>query len=151
MTPTELRWFLTIFPFFFAGLWLVITQVIGVMSGWYQMMAAYPDRPEAPIRRFAWQSANMGAGVSLGNILRVDVCPSGLRFGIVRLFGPFSRDFFAPWEEIAATPRRMFLVNVVELRFGGRDFPKLLIRAGLADRIAATAPGKLKLAAGVAA
>ena len=151
MTPDELRWFLAVFPVFFVGLWVVISYVIAAMSGWRQMMAAYPDQPEAPLRRFSFQSAYMGARVSLGNVLRIEVCPSGLRFGILRLFGLFCRDFFVPWSEIAVTPRRMFLVNAVELQFGGRAFPKLTIRAALADRIAAVAPGQLKLAAGLAA
>ena len=151
MTPDELRWFLTGFPLFFVGLWLVISQVVGVMSGWYQMMAAYPDRPEAPLRRFSFQSGSMGARVSLGNILRIEVCPSGLRFGIMRLFGLWCRDFFVPWDQITVAPKRMFLVSAVEMQFGDRDFPKLIVRAALADRIAGVAPGQLKLAEGVAA
>jgi hypothetical protein len=150
MTPEQARWFATVFPVFFVALWVFITSVIGVASGWYQMMTAYPDRPEAPIQRFSWQSGSMGARVSLQGILRVDVCASGLRFGMMRIFGPFCRDFFVPWGEIAVTPRQMFLVKAVELQFGGRQFPRLLVRAGLADRIAGVAPGQLRLADGAA-
>lgn len=150
MTPDEARGFALGFPVFFAAIWLFVTSILGVVSGWRQMAAAYPDRPEPPLQRFAWQSAQMGARVSLNRVLRVDVCASGLRFGMMRLFGPFSRDFFVPWGEIAVTPRRMFLVNAVELRFGGRAFPTLTITAKLADRIATVAPGQLKLAEGVA-
>jgi hypothetical protein len=149
MTPEQLRWFAIVFPVFFVGLWVAITGLIGVMSGWYQMARAYPDQPEAAVRRFSFQSASMGAQVSLQGVLRMDVCPSGLRFGILRIFGLFCRDFYVPWDEITVRVRRMFLVNWVELRFGGRDFPKLLIRASLAERIVAIAPGKLKLADGV--
>lgn len=151
MTPEQARWFALGFPVFFAALWLFVTSVIGLMSGWYQIAAAYPDRPEPPLRRFSWQSGQMGARVSMNGVLRVDVCPSGLRFGIMRLFGVFCRDFFVPWSDIAVTPRRVFFLNFVELRFGGRAFPTLMIRAALADRIATVAPGRLQLAEGAAA
>lgn len=149
MTPEQARWFALFFAPFFIALWLAITTLIGFMSGWYQMARTYPDQPEAPIRRFSFQSASMGAQVSLHGIVRVDVCSSGLRFGILRIFGLFCRNFFVPWGEISVAPRRMYFRNFVELRFRGRDFPKLLIRTALADNIAATAPGKLQLADGV--
>jgi hypothetical protein len=72
--------------------------------------------------------------------LRVEAWAFGLRFGILRIFGFFCQDFFVPWGEITVTRRNLFLWRMAELRFGGRDFPKVKIPAALADRLAAAVP-----------
>jgi hypothetical protein len=71
-----------------------------------------------PMLRVRWQSGSMGLGVSMSGILTLGVCPSGLRVGIMRVFGPFCRDFFVLWEDIRITRRTVLFWPVAKLQFG---------------------------------
>ncbi len=105
-------------------------------------MNKYPDRYEEPLLRAKYQSGSMGLGVSMSCILSIRVCRSGLRVGIMWLFGPFCRDFFVPWEEIRVRRLNRFLFSLAELEFGDFSFWKLKIMAGLANRLASAAQGR---------
>ncbi|MGO9485421.1 MAG: hypothetical protein ACLPX9_12675 [Rhodomicrobium sp.] len=134
--------FAIFFPVFFAAMWLTVTSLLGLLSGWYFLMNKYPDRYEEPLLRAKYQSGSMGLGVSMSCILTISVCRSGLRVGIMRLFGPFCRDFFVPWEEIRVRRLNRFLFSLAELEFGDFSFWKLKIMAGLANRLASAAQGR---------
>ena len=128
------------FPLAFAVFWLAITSALAVMSGWFGLMQQYPDRPEQPLLRLRGQSGSMGAmAVRFGGLLRLEVCPSGLRVGMMRLFGPFCRDFFVPWSEIKVERRSWLFVPLVDLNFGSVGAGRLSVRALTADRLAAAA------------
>jgi hypothetical protein len=131
--------FETLIPFAFPLLWLATTAFLGLLSGWYGLMQRYPDHAEQPLLTLKWQSGRMGFGVSLNNVLRLSACPSGLRVGIFRLFGPFSRDFFVPWEVISITRRKYFFAHVAELQFGTPPNGTLVLQAKLADKLAQAA------------
>jgi hypothetical protein len=130
------------FPIVFAAMWLAITTFFGLLSGWYGLADTYPDRDDPAILRMDFQSGIMGRGVSLHGVLRVEACAWGLRFGILRIFGPFSRDFFVPWTEVTVTRRIIFLRQMAELRFGGRGFQTINLPRHLADRLALAVPGR---------
>jgi hypothetical protein len=130
------------FPVFFVGLWLIVTTILGALSGWYALMRRYPDRAETPLLTLGYQSGSMGLLVSYGGLLTLSVCPSGLRVGMNRLFGPFCRNFFVPWTESRIIRRRMFLLwPVAQLAFGDPVAGTLSISADVADRLARAAPG----------
>src|ERR1700682_651245 len=90
------------FPVFFVLMWLAITIILGFLSGWYSLMKKYPNQEDEPILQLKRQSGSMALGVSMSGILNLGVCPSGLRIGMMRIFGIFSREFFVAWEEIMA-------------------------------------------------
>ena len=92
--------FPVVFPFLFVALWLTITTILGVLSGWFRLMATFPNQPGEPLLRVRGQSGSMALGIGMKSILTLSVCSSGLRVGITRVFGPFCRDFFVPWEAI---------------------------------------------------
>jgi nitrate/nitrite transporter NarK len=75
---------------FFVVVWLTVTTVLALLSGWFRLMAAYPDQSIEPILRLRGQSGTMG-GVSMRSVLTLSVCPTGLRVGMMRLFGLFCR------------------------------------------------------------
>jgi hypothetical protein len=54
--------------------------------------------------------------------LKLSPCSSGLRLGIVRLFGPFCRDFLVPWDEISVVRKDRFFVSVPRWPMAGNDF-----------------------------
>ncbi len=128
-------------PFAFPLMWLAITGFLGFSSGWYDLMRKYPNREESPLLRLRGQSGMMGGGVSLGGVLALSACPSGLRVGILRVFGLFSRDFFVPWEEIQVQRTTRLFRDWAELRFGNPAVGTLRIPARVANRLALASPG----------
>jgi len=78
--------------------------------------------------------------VSFGGILTVSVCSSGLRIGVFRVFGPFNRPFFVPWQDISIKRRNRLWGKTAEFRFGVPVIGKLSIRSYVADRLQRTVP-----------
>lgn len=130
------------FPLFFAALWLTITTILAMISSWFRLMARFPNQTEEPLLRIRGQSGSMGVGVSMRGILTLSVCPSGLRVGIMRVFGPFCRDFFVPWEAISITRKNVLLWPVAKLQFGSPSIGSLTIPAYVANRLARAATGR---------
>jgi hypothetical protein len=139
---------IVLFPFFFAGLWLAVTMVLGAWSGWNSLQQSYPDRQEQPIDRMRMQSGMLGSGssfnpwggVSYSGCLRFDVCPSGLRVAVWRIFGPLQRPFFVPWNEIRVEKFNLFFFSRYRLNFGNRNDAGLSIGRRAFERIAANSP-----------
>ena len=131
------------FPVFFAGVWLGATTVLSLLSGWFQLMTAYPDIRETPLCDIR-ASGMMGLGVSIQNVLRLAVLPSGLRVSIIRLFGPFNRPFVVPWREIEATAGTMFFLGPsVKLGFGSPQLGSLTVQRATWDRLQVAGGGKV--------
>jgi hypothetical protein len=129
------------FPLFFVSLWLAVTTVLAVLSGWFRLMARFPNQTVEPLLRIRGQSGSMGLGVSMRGILALSVCPSGLRVGIMRVFGPFCRDFLVPWEAIRVTRKNVLFWPVAKLQFGYPAIGSLTIPARVANRLARAAMG----------
>lgn len=130
------------FPMFFAALWLSVTTILAVLSGWFRLMARFPNQIAEPLLRVRGQSGSMGLGVSMHGVLTLSVCPLGLRVGIMRVFGPFCRDFFVPWEAISITRKNQLLWPVAKLQFGSPGVGSLTIPAHVANRLARAAMGR---------
>ena len=128
-----------LFLLIFVGMWLFVTTILSSTSGWFGLMKRYPDRDERAVRRFDGQSGTLGFGTNLNGILRLGVCPSGLRVGIWRLFAPFTRDFFVPWEEITVRRFTWLFVPFAELTFGTPSNGRLCVTGWLANRVARAA------------
>jgi hypothetical protein len=126
-------------PLFIAALWLTITTILSLLSGWFRLAAAYPNSAVEPHLRIRGQSGTMGLGVMMSGILTLSVCPSGLRIGVLRIVGPFCRDFLVPWERIAVARKTTVFSRVVVLRFGNPVVGTLRIAPHVADRLARAA------------
>ena len=131
-------YFPILFPISFVCGWLFVTILLGQLSGWYDLMRRYPDKAETPLLQLRNLSGMMGI-VSIGRILKIAVCPSGLRIGIMKIFGVFSRDFFVPWQEIKVVRKDRFFWQSAVLRFG--EIGTLSIPAYVADKLARSAEG----------
>jgi hypothetical protein len=126
-------------PFLFAALWLVVTTVLALISGWFHLMKAYPNQDEDPIFRVRGQSGSMGLGARLNGILSLSACPSGLRVAMLRVFGPFCRDFLVPWGEITVVRTQGLFGPAAKLRFGNPTVGTLTIQGQVANRLARAA------------
>src|SRR3954452_8175002 len=77
--------FVILFPLFFVALWLAITALLALPSGWLRLRAKFPDQKAKPALRLSCQSGTMGSGVHIRGALNLSVCSSGLRIGVMRL------------------------------------------------------------------
>jgi len=126
------------FPLLFVGLWLTITIGLGFVSGWYALAREFPDRLETPLLTLKNQSGSLG-GVGMNRVLTLSVCPSGLRIGMMRIFGPFSRAFFVPWDAISVTRYERFFLQRGKIGFGKPSVGSLTLPAEVTDRLARAA------------
>ena len=120
-------------------MWLTVTTLLALLSGWFSLAARYPDRDEPAQLKLGSQSGMMGLGVSMSGILVLSACRSGLRIAIWRVFGPFCRPFFVPWDDIQAQPRQQFFQKMVRLGFGRPEAGVLSIDARAWERLSAQA------------
>jgi hypothetical protein len=132
--------FAIFFAVLFVVVWLMATTILALLSGWFRLMAEYPDQSIEPILLLRGQSGTM-AGISMRGILILSVCSTGLRVGMMRVFGPFCRDFFVPWENIAVTRKAILIWPVANLQFGNPVIGTLSLSTHTADRIARAANG----------
>jgi hypothetical protein len=138
--------FLAVFPFLFIGMWFAISSLLGWLSGWLTLQERFPDRQEPPIERLRFQSAGLGKGhvwnpwgkVSYSRCLRFDLCRTGLRVAIWRIFGLFCHPFLVPWERISVEEKRILFFRVYQLSFGDDKLSALTIRARTYERIKAS-------------
>jgi hypothetical protein len=125
------------FPVFFVAMWLAVTTVLSLFSGWFQLSSRFPDQFEEPNLVLRGQSGAMGPGVSMRGILTLAVCASGIRVGINRLFGPFNKRFFVPWREVSVTRSTSFLLwPVAKLQFGSPAIGSLTVASHVANKLA---------------
>lgn len=80
----------------------------------------------------------------MGGTLRLSVCPSGLRIGMIkvfgiRFFGLFQRDFFVPWHDLSVVRTERFFGRTARLEFGKPALGSLSLSADVADRLAQAA------------
>jgi hypothetical protein len=101
----------------------------------------HADRAETAVLSLRMQSGSMRL-VGMQRILNIAVCPSGLRIGMMRIFGIFCRDFFVPWEEISVSRQDRFLWKAAKISFGTPAVGSLSIAAEIADRLARSAEGR---------
>jgi hypothetical protein len=135
------QWFPYVFPFLFVGMWLLIATMLGVMSGWFNLQQWYPDDgSEEPLLKLGGQSGSMGAGVTLGGILKLRAYRSGLGIRIWRVFGPFQKPLRVPWSEIEAEKSSSFFSPTVKLHLGKPANGTLKISARSWERLVNAVP-----------
>jgi hypothetical protein len=61
---------------------------------------------------------------------------------MMRIFGPFCRDFFVPWQSITVTRKTILFSPVAKLQFGNPRVGTLSISAHVADRLARAVLGR---------
>ena len=135
-----------IFPLFFMGMWLLGGVFVYVMSGWSNLLIQFPDRLDQPIQRLRFQSGMTGngsiwnpwGGVRFGRCLRLDLCKGGLRVATWRIFFPFCKPFYVPWELIQVEERQTWFLRSCCLSFGTEKSNALTIYNGTFQRIAAS-------------
>jgi hypothetical protein len=129
------------FPVFFVGIWLLVVTILSAVSGWKGLSSRFPDRDDEVLATFRMASGFM-RGVRMNNILSFTVCRTGLRVAMWKLFAPFDRPFFVPWEQLGVERREAWFQKRAVLSFGTPPAGRLDIAGDLADRLSAAAQGR---------
>jgi len=129
-------WLIGLFPVFFVLFWVLVTSLLGLFSGWFQLQQQFPSNDDAPLLRLGGRSGTM-SGVNFSGILTLAACRSGLRVGLWRIFGPFQRPFQVPWDQVEAEPVTRFLMPMIRLHFGRPATRKLTISVRTWERLKA--------------
>jgi hypothetical protein len=140
MSPEETSWFLMAFPFLFIGMWVLVTTLLGFMSGWFNLQQWYADDGnEEPLLKLGWQSGSMGFGVSFSSCLTLASRRDGMSVRVWKIFGPFQRPLLIPWREITAEPKQFLFIRMVRLNFGSPPSGSLNIRERIWNKLVAAA------------
>ncbi len=128
-------------PFFFVGLWLLVTFIISLASGWGRLAESYRAAQPFSGTVLGWQSASI-RGISYNNSLNFGVAPEGLYLATMALFRAFHPPLFIFWSEIEAHPVRMMGFDLVELRFHRVPGIPIRVRAKFASRLVTASEGR---------
>lgn len=125
-----------IVPVSFVAMWLLVTSLLGLLSGWHRLRNAFPDSDEPTLLRLGFQSGWLGS-VRMGNALTLSATRSGLRVGVVRLLGPFQKPFFVPWSAITPEDAPALFGSLTRLRLGRPEIGTLTLFTSSWDKLAA--------------
>ncbi|MFT4026038.1 MAG: hypothetical protein QM676_04455 [Novosphingobium sp.] len=97
-----------------------------LFAGWPELQRVFPDYSDAVIKRLHWQSGSIGKGrfgtpwgaVSYSGCLRFDVCLSGLRIAVWKLFAPFQQSILVSWSHIRVHEQKFLWLRYFRLHLG---------------------------------
>ncbi|GAA0471222.1 hypothetical protein GCM10009096_10210 [Parasphingorhabdus litoris] len=145
--PFDETTILFLFMAIFLGMWLLVVTLLARISGWTKLQDRFPDRPDQSLIVMRAQSGAMGgiasAKVNFSGCLRFDVCRTGLRISVWKIFGPFQRPFFVPWSQINVSDASVFKFKRHRLGFGTPESGFLIIANRTAEIIAGQSPIEL--------
>jgi len=99
------------------AIWLGVTFMLDVFSGWTALQRLYPDNSEPALLSLSMQSGWMGA-IQFRGTLSLYACPTGLRLGQWRIVAPLHKRIFVPWNEVYAQQVPGLLGSKAQLSFG---------------------------------
>lgn len=138
-------WFPAAFPFFFAGMWVLVTTLLAWLAGHMKLLARYPPVDEPTEETFGWASGSMG-WVSFNSALHVGLGPGGLHLAPNALFRPLFRRKLPciPWGEIRLV--RAQPAGVMAWFMGSKfEIPAIAVRFTLSGAAGRAVEGRLAM------
>lgn len=135
-----------LFGFAFPVIWLGVTTLLAELGGWNRLQRRFPDEPNAQtLERFRFRSAQLGHpafGVSYSGVLTFEVCNTGLRISVWKLFGLFSKPIFLPWDGFHTERYQWFIWDACRIIWGPGKRDSMIIYRRLAEALALASDGK---------
>ena len=88
------------------GIWSLVTGLLAVMSGWWQLAIQYGSRQPSEGKRYSMVSGMVGSAAFLVNYnhsLTVFITNDGFYIQPLPVFGHVSRNLFIPWQNVQIT------------------------------------------------
>jgi hypothetical protein len=124
------------FPFFFVGMWVMVSWLIAMIGGWSRLAGHY--RASSDFLGQTWNMCSGRMGISNYNgVLTIGANSNGLHLAVLLPFRVGHPPLFIPWEEISTTPVKNFWVAYTELRFAAVPGVTLRLREKFAQRVLA--------------
>ncbi len=116
--------------------WVILMNLISVLTGWRRFAEFY--RAERPFsgKKFFAQRARLRAGMGYNGVLTIGADPQGLYVSVFVVFGFGHSPLFIPWEDVSATAKRVWRINMVILQFSKCPSIPFWISKRLADKLA---------------
>lgn len=136
--------FVAIFPIAFIALWFVITVLVPKFSGWDVLEEHHPDREERPVETFRFHGFYLGReklGASYRGCVAFEVCNSGLRVRVWKVFAPLSKPIFIRWDGLVVEEAKVFMMPAARMKLGPRGEYWMTIASGTMRRIMKASDG----------
>jgi hypothetical protein len=92
----------------FAVLWLTVTGVLSLLSGWFQLARRFPASEKPAGTRLSAQVTSIGL-IGENRVTLLSVSPAGLGLNAVLMFRFMRRPILVPWSEVRYVSTRTIL------------------------------------------
>jgi hypothetical protein len=139
-------WIIPAFPIFFIGLWCAVCYLAAVLSGWQRLAKHYAATLPTAGAQFLFRAGSVG-WFSYRGCLHLSAAPDGLFLWLFRPFSVGYRRLFIPWQDIAATAHKGWVVDWAVLTTARVPGVKIRLARKLAEGITAASNGRLRITA----
>lgn len=108
--------FPVLFPFAFAGMWILVVSSLGWMSGWTGLAENYPGEPRYE-GALVWASGKIG-GVGYNGVIRLGANDAGLHLAVLLLFRLGHPPICIPWRVVEISSEKQFFTEYVRFQVG---------------------------------
>ncbi len=127
------------FAIFFIVLWIMVHFLISRLTGWARMAGHYPDMGGFSGKKWRFQTITTRRGMGYRGSVNVGADARGLYLSVFFLFRFGHPPIFVPWRDITITEKKIFKIQLLELRFRKTENLSVRIVAKLGDRLAGAA------------
>jgi len=131
--------FLWLFPLGFVGFWAVISYVISLFSGWYQLARQFrtDSRPPRDVRSAGpfFGTVYMMRWTRYSGVVRIANAHDGIYLSVMLLYRIGHPPLFIPWEEIEVTRTERWWRRFVVLTLGKEQQVPMRISEKMAETL----------------
>ncbi|MFM9845312.1 MAG: hypothetical protein ACKVOI_20295 [Dongiaceae bacterium] len=139
-------WAIPAFPILFVGLWCAVSYLAAHLSGWRRLARHYAATVPTAGVQFQFRGGTVG-WFSYRGCLHLAAAPDGLFLWLFRPFGVGYRRLFIPWDDIASTAHKGWMVDWAVMTVAREPGVRIRLNRKLAEGIVAASNGRLRIAA----
>jgi hypothetical protein len=124
-----------IFPLYLVSVWILVSFVISLIGGWYQLQRNFRLREKFDGTQWTFQSGKMRSIAGYRNCLVVGANPRGLFLGTLVLFRAFHPNLLIPWEQVSFSRRKLLFFNYGKFELGREERIPLTVSLKLAEKV----------------
>lgn len=145
---TDQPWFVPLSPFLFLVAYLVVLNLLSVLSGWRTLAGHYSARMPFTGEMFHFRSARLRNSINYNGCLTFGANRRGLYIVPFLPMRIAHAPLQIPWEQIRATEVKRWLTTRVELTLAREPDITLVIAPGLARSLFAASRGAVVIGHG---
>ena len=131
--------FVVIFPVFFVTVWVLVSYVLSLLSGWHSLARKFRnDTPPTANARAAgplFYRVNLNDWVGYSSVIRIINAPRGMYFSVVFPFRIGHPRIFIPWDQIKISKTKRWWRNYLVLTLGTEEQIPMRISEAMAREV----------------